>query len=535
MKNTITKIVNIYTLILIVVFPLFMINRYYDITEAKLYCYLYSTMAAAVLSLIVCIFCCVKNKNDRKQLAKAMNPANLKKSLRAADIFALIFLIVVILSTATSEWVYEAFWGNAARLQGGFLLTWYVIGYLLISRFYVPKRYHADLMIAVGVFCSAWGILDYFGHSPFGIADIQPFSSTFGNVNCVTAAEAMFLAAASVLFTGEVQDEKKAHIRSVLYLAAIVIIFMGLECGRSANTLVSIGFIVCFIPFFAFRNKEGIVRYFIMLAAYISAMLIVAWISFTFPEITNPYWGELAIMANGHVKQLLVLFVLLIAAAVALSQIFKKTASKLTADMKKKDAFLVSPSDKGLSRKLRMTWAVFGIIAFCGVVFLFYDANAGGHAERYASVSSFLVFNDSWGHNRGFAWKLAAKYFKDFPLTKKLIGSGPETYSIYVLIHDFNTTMREFDFTFDSIHSEPLQRLFETGILGFLSYYLMTAFACADGLRAKSAGIKTAGAAFAFAALTYTLQSIVNISVPIVLPMAIMSIAAASAAGRIED
>ena len=55
MKSTAVKIVNIYTLFLMVVFPLFMTDSYFNIQESKMYCFLYSTMAAAGLVLTMAV------------------------------------------------------------------------------------------------------------------------------------------------------------------------------------------------------------------------------------------------------------------------------------------------------------------------------------------------------------------------------------------------------------------------------------------------------------------------------------------------
>ena len=95
------------------------------------------------------------------------------------------------------------------------------------------------------------------------------------------------------------------------------------------------------------------------------------------------------------------------------------------------------------------------------------------------------------------------------------------------------TTIRDFTYNFDSVHNELLQRLFETGIAGFLCYYGMIAMACVRAFR-SGADRRIAAAAAAFAVLAYNVQSFVNISVPIVLPLNLLFTGVAAAAGR-ED
>ncbi len=209
---------------------------------------------------------------------------------------------------------------------------------------------------------------------------------------------------------------------------------------------------------------------------------------------------------------------------------FRAYEGKLPAEKKIRDSYGISEADRKPAHILRMVWAVFGAAAFFALVFLFYDANQGGNAEAYGRAAKFLVFNDDWGTNRGYAWKLALKYFKNLPFFKKLIGSGPETFSIHVLLYDLNTTLRKYEFNFDSVHNEWLQHLLEEGIIGFISYYGMNIACIIAGFRAKT----VTAAAFSFAVLVYILQSVISISVPIVLPIAMVCMAAAAAAERVE-
>ena len=58
-----------------------------------------------------------------------------------------------------------------------------------------------------------------------------------------------------------------------------------------------------------------------------------------------------------------------------------------------------------------------GVIAVVclAVLFVLYDANLGGHADKYGALSSYVVFNDEWGTQRGYVWKRAMEIY-----TKKL-------------------------------------------------------------------------------------------------------------------
>ena len=51
-------------------------------------------------------------------------------------------------------------------------------------------------------------------------------------------------------------------------------------------------------------------------------------------------------------------------------------------------------------------WCAVLILGCLAVAFVLYDANLGGHAERYSTLSQYLVFDDDWGTNRDIAGEL---------------------------------------------------------------------------------------------------------------------------------
>ena len=66
------------------------------------------------------------------------------------------------------------------------------------------------------------------------------------------------------------------------------------------------------------------------------------------------------------------------------------------------------------------------------MAFVLYDANLGGHAERYSALSQYLVFDDDWGTQRGMVWRLALDDYKnEFTWNEKVFGYGPETFWYY--------------------------------------------------------------------------------------------------------
>lgn len=562
LKKTATKIVNIYTLLLMVVFPLFMTDSYYNIQQSKLYFYLYSTILATVLVVLCMLYGKVTGKwedgtvvaaNAGKAAGKAAANAAGKHeeaakaplwrrfcaAMRPGDWFALLFAGAVVLSTVCSEWKYEAFWGNMGRNQGCFILLWYVVTYFLISRFYKVRKWHIDLFVAAGLVVCVWGVLDCYWKSPLGWQILHEhgnekafdFSSTFGNVNVLTAAEGMYLMAASAMFIGE-----RKPVRSVFYYVAACAAFMGLVCGCSDNALISVAAAICFLPFFSFGSMEGIVRYAALLPGYLAGMLFAGWIGHMEGQrvVIRWKWGELLVWSMEKPDSVRLAFIAALLLFGVLAVVYmvyrRKSAGAAAADN------VNGGTQWKAAKPLRTLWALLGVLAACALIWVFYDANHGGHPELYAPYRKILILNDAWGTHRGYNWSLAMKYFRDFPLIKKLVGSGPETYGIFTHVYDHYAMIEMFQETYDSPHNEWLQYLFTTGILGFVGYYGMVKCALWNGFgigKKKNTDEKwLCGAAMCYALMAYSLQSFVNISIPVIVPMVIMVIGVCASIDR---
>ena len=93
-----------------VVFPLFMTDKYYNIQSTKMYFYLYSTITATVLVAVCILFGKITGKWDdagkkdgarEKKAGAVQNKAavwsRIKAAMLPADLFAALFLLVIAL------------------------------------------------------------------------------------------------------------------------------------------------------------------------------------------------------------------------------------------------------------------------------------------------------------------------------------------------------------------------------------------------------------------------------------------------------
>ena len=133
--NTFAKIMGIFTLVVLCVFPVVYHNYYFDILETK-----YQFYCASAISMIV-MMCGWGLYNGK--IVEYLNDVSFKKifkSLNCVDWALLAFWFANVMSCVFCSWRWEAFWGTSGRYNGVFLMTIYVVVYFLTTRFLKLKR-----------------------------------------------------------------------------------------------------------------------------------------------------------------------------------------------------------------------------------------------------------------------------------------------------------------------------------------------------------------------------------------------------------
>ena len=501
-QDNVALIMAAFTLIVLCVLPLVFHDFYFDILETKYQ--FYSVVAIAAL-VIMGGYGLASGK--MLEWFSKFNFQTWRKSMSVGDWAMVVFWFTNVISwILCKDWRWEAFWGTSGRYNGVFLMTIYMMTYFLVTRFYRLKQWYLDAFLAVGVFVCVFGITDYFQMDILGfkvnMMDTQKsiYTSTFGNINTYTIYVAALLAISMILFTQE-----KNQKRMFWYYGNMILTSFALIMGSSDNAYLSLAAIFGLAPLWLFQTKTGLRRYVISLATFFTVILCINGINKAYAASVLGIDSAFNLIAG--TKFLPVLVVLLWVIAVVL--IFMN---------RKPQALMNRTTDDSMNKIAVYIWIGVIAVVCLAVLFVLYDANLGGHADKYGALSSYVVFNDEWGTQRGYVWKRAMEiYTKKLNLLQKIFGYGPDTFALIMQYYYPGEMQNGRMVIFDSAHNEYLHYLVTIGFVGMASYLVfMVSSIVAMAKKIKEQPIV---AAVMMAVLAYAIQAVVNINLPIAMPI----------------
>ncbi len=518
-SSVISGVITVYLLIVLTVLPLIYDNSYFNILETKYKCFYMSTLfMLAVLLVSGLVMLGIDRKEFQgehaKELFAKLKPQNWRKTFSAADMVVIAFWVFSLISTLQSEYVYESFWGNEGRYSGLFLITLYVAAYLVISHFWKPNGWVMQAFLAAGMIVCAIGITDYFQMDILHFrTHIKPeqstvFTSTIGNINTYTAYVALVMGVAAAMFA-----TAQGWFRMGGYYICTVVSFIAIVMGCSDNAYLALGALFAFLPLLLFQRKDGVVRYFVLLATFASVIQYIDYVNQKYAEVVIGLDSLFGVLVN--IPKLHMIVVGLWGIALVLYFVVKWS------NLKVKQRELLETEQWKLGKYLVRIWAAMLVLGVAGIAYMFIDANVMGHAERYGIIKKYLVFNDSWGTTRGYIWKKSVTLYNNFPIIHKIFGYGPDTFGIMTTKGFLAEMLDKTRVIFDSAHNEYLQYLLTVGISGGVAYaaFLVCCFKqMMEAYRIHEDRNRVYLSASLIAVLCYCFQAIVNINLPIVTP-----------------
>lgn len=497
-------VMNVCIFILVFVFPLIFNDAYYDIPEVKYQCYYLSILVSLALVLILAVVLLISDKKHNhgertKQFVDSLRPSNWKKTFHAADAAVLAFWFSVLISTLQSDYLYESVWGNEGRYSGLFLITVYVIAYFLISRLWTFKPWAMQVFLVSGMIMCIIGIGDYFQLDPLRLrGGTKPekseiFTSTIGNINIYTAYVALIMGYAAGMFTVE-----KKWLKKLWYYVCLIISFFAIIMGCSDNAYLALAALFGLSPFLLFRSYDGIKKYLVLLATFFMVIQCIVWLNDRFWYMVIGLDSLFQVIAAFKGLPFFVLALWLLALG------SEWTGRKVKFEKNK------------FAKRCLITWSVFVALCVLIVCFALCDANIAGHAERYSSLSNYLVFDDAWGTYRGYIWKASMRLYSKFPLIRKLFGYGPETFGILTITKIHDEMVSATGLIYDNAHNEYLQYLVTLGVVGLLTYLAFLFLVFRNMYQKRLTSPHMLG--LLCATVCYSAQALVNLNLPMVTP-----------------
>lgn len=477
------------TLVLLFVFPLFMADKYFNITSAKFVFFL----SASVIFCILCFFydkCFnVRNKENEK--------LNLKERFLKADKTDVAYLILVILGAVTvfvSDFKSQAILGTGGRYMGYLFFLSSGLAYLFISRHNVLTEYElTSFQISMALACLL-GVFQACGMDLFNlitpVAQDQKaiFISTLGNIDVFSAFLALSLPVSMYMICFKSCKSKLF----LLYFLTAALGFWGLFLSNSDSGYLGIFAAFWIICLLSFKSKENLRRFFDLCLYF----FFLAFLYGLFKQ-EGIIQREMSFISQLVTKlQISCVFVLLF---FILSLIFR----------------FVKISEKTLKafRIIFITASVVFIAVIISCVFYFTEINK---SYELGSLENYLRFNDKWGTNRGFVWRIYLEMFAGLPLSQKLFGCGQDCLSLALPNH-LSNEMIEFGNYTNNAHNEYIQYLVSIGVFGLSAYIALFFSALIQLFKDKENAFLSY--AVAVSIISYLVQASVNITQPIVTPL----------------
>jgi hypothetical protein len=519
--NASNVIVGLWLLAMFTIFPLVYNYYYYDILQTKFYTVVILTVLM-ILALIVISGFGGGFKNFFDKLHSKGFSAWFKEEFDIWDICITVFMVMTVLSTLfAGQFIRQAVTGENGRYSGLFLISLYVAIYFILSRLFSFSKVYFTVFLAISIPICLFGYTDYFNmdilqfKENIDAAQWPIFTSTIGNINTYTAVLAFYIAISGTLFITSPLDNGKNKGESigklVFYYLIMLMNFIALAMGTSDNGYLTLAAFFGLMPFVAFRSMEGVRRFVLTIFTYLLGIRIIKLINTVYSDKVLGISGLYDFISD--FKYLDLVIVLLLIAVISMYFVAYKN---------KKNA----KDNEALLKTLRYIWLGIIVIVFLGLIFLGVkiNSNVAEATAKYGSLANYFIFNDSWGTFRGYIWRAAIEEYMKFPLLHKIVGSGPDTFGIYISLLRNEEMQSVTGQIFDATHNEYIQFLFTLGPIATVAYILGLIIPSVKALRTKMTDLRDPSSlpylyASAIAVICYATQAVVNLNLPVVTPL----------------
>lgn len=452
---------SLYLMAMFVAFPLYFQNGFFNILEAKTF--LFQTITCIYLSVgvvliwLVSVFRAEEERKHGVKVKSKKKEGEKKRKYACMQIFFFLFSLSTIWATVISGNLERAWYAAECKLFGTFVILMCCGIYLAISGGYIK---HKGIVISLFIGNSIVFLLAILNRYGIDVLNIwgnllktqrNNYISTIGNINILSNYICVFLP----LFMGcFIEENTKIH-----KIFAGILVYLGVIAGMATNSdSFYLGFFVSlfFFLWFSMEKKNKLMSYIWMCILYSVSILSIQ--LFNRMSTYDYVWKKSQKFFIEEVPWLGIILSLLL-------------------------LFYVVKNVKNEFHLLGIRKIIFIVIGCMTVIILFMIVwiNVTGKEIEY----SILVFNDSWGTNRGFVWKRTWELYKELPLVQKVTGIGPGGFAEFFA--KYNVERKSMGLpNFVDPHNEILYYLISTGITGMIGYFGMIISTIINCLKRRS-------------------------------------------------
>ncbi len=452
LKWVMRVMVSVYTVLILVVLPLYFEQGYTHIGTDKSTFFRKSAIAMSrmiVPTLLLLLVFWLLNMWNNRRLGREWKP---QMKLYLPDYFALGYGVSVVISYLCSNYKDTALWGTKGWYMGMLPHLTLVALYFLVSRFQLGAKWMLYVTMAVTTGIFILGYLNRFDVWPLPMENsgLDMYISTVGNINWYCGYMV------SVLFWGVgllwlEQGEKRWY--TVVLSVYTCIGFGALVTQGSDSGLFALAFV--FVAMFVMSAKSSdpkkMKRFWLIVGLFALACIITLMVRLLFPKSMNFSSGLGDLFTYTACPFVLVAF-----AAAGWWLVGKKPALRLW---------------KVAAKGLCITVPII-IFVFAGMVAV-NTAKPGSLGPL--SEKAVFTFDNKWGSARGATWKLGVMCFGEQDVLHTLVGVGPDCMVDYLYkgrSAELGEVLKEAfpNRRLTNAHNELITILVNLGICGLVAF-----------------------------------------------------------------
>ncbi|HJA91547.1 MAG TPA: O-antigen ligase family protein [Candidatus Eisenbergiella merdipullorum] len=493
-KDCVEFLTACWTFLMLTVFPVYVIDHYQDIGAYKFSFFSgISTLflvPGTVLGIVYAVgkLLCSRKDGQPEDVrtdgqpnggrGSAKRTAGVWKAMRAQfswlDAGVLAYLLCNLLSFLGSGFREDA-WAGADGWNMG-LRTQLLMGaaYFLLSRFFPLRRQKlilAGAMLGSGI-AFLIGVLHRFSIDPLGFYQgldgdtTLRFLSTIGQATWYSSFVCTVLPIGLCLFYAS--HRTKVRLVSGVYCALgfMTLVTQNSDSAFAALAAMLFGLFLssCISP----KRMERFLEVVILCAVSFKA---VGLLQQAFPAQAVKLGSLSEAFSKGAISWIMLL------AGAAFYILLLHLEEKRGSSLNKRGEFPGKSWEKTGRLLFRLACILAGglIIAAIGAIVL----NTTGLLGKWFGIFSdnqYLLFNDKWGSNRGFNWKMAVRIFAGLPFLHKIFGVGPDCFMAYSYsVPEYAQRLNDYwkPDVLTNAHNEFLNLLICIGAVGLLSFLFL--------------------------------------------------------------